>query len=426
MRAELPVKPLPFVPRLYDDETLWSWLTRMALFWGVTADEWSAKVGAGNESWQCDSPPMDVDCTPVPQLIELLSQLTGLSSHKIREHIIPRVPSTLWLDDRVAFCERCFDEMAHTGSPYVRSVWLDAWCIKCPIHRLPLCTVREARRPRQHVDWNRVWAAKRSWAAATLAVLPDPHPGLMHRGEAVLWYPPTECLSGDDWIRYPSRPLSATGWLSVEGTRALDDAFERALVILAGQVFSDFSMARAFFNVNERLEWRNTWKGLDETRPVCEPLGSLATRACALRVGAALADILLKRPPQDELTERIRELMRALNSSTRALINEELVYWPLALCDRWITAFGWPSRGALSAARLRQERRNRLSKYSMRQPFGVLVQQHATKRRGLRDSTVRRTPPQTIDAVRIELEKYGGHSQSSPNLDSGSGVDRDG
>ena len=31
-------EPLPFAPKLYADETLWSWMTRTALYWGFSAE----------------------------------------------------------------------------------------------------------------------------------------------------------------------------------------------------------------------------------------------------------------------------------------------------------------------------------------------------------------------------------------------------
>lgn len=351
---------LPFVPPLHGDESLWSWITRIALYWGEAAEEWIDRLGCAQERWELDSPPTDFDCAPGSRVVEQLSLLTDVPSRIIQEHVIPRGASTLWLDDRIAFCERCFDEMSVSGSPYVRSAWLDAWCINCPIHRTPLCTVQEAHRAGQRADWNRVWVAKISWAAATLARLSDPHPGLIEHGEVVLWYPPIDCLANDPRVRYRKAKACTSVECSVRDTCRPDESVERLLVILAGQVFSDFSMARAFFNINERLGWRNTWTGLDTAEPVEEPLGSLTTRSCAIRIGTALTDIILRRLPREySLTREVRELVRGLNRSTQALINEELIHWPESLSYTWSTIFGWPNRKALYTARSR-ERRNQV------------------------------------------------------------------
>jgi hypothetical protein len=350
--------PLPFVPRPYEDETLWSWVTRTALYWGLTADEFLQRLGVVAGVWGQYSQNMDLDCSPPADFIRRLSQVTGLSCEFIEGRIVPRGLSTLLLDDRVAFCERCFDELAVTGSPYVKAAWLDAWCIRCPIHRWPLCTVHEARRARQGADWNRIWAVKPHWASTTLAVQPDSHPGVIDHSEALLWYPPTQCLPTEGLNRYQRKSVRVAPIDEAAGTTRPQDSFERSLVLLAGQVFSDFSMARAFFSVDQRLAWSNTASGLDGTESLSEPLGSLAIRSGAIQVGEVLFDILLQRSPRrTQLAQGIRVLVRGLNGSTQRLILDELVDWPPETCARWTASFGWPGRQVSSAARLRARRK---------------------------------------------------------------------
>lgn len=252
------------------------------------------------------------------------------------------------------FCERCFDELAVTGSPYVKAAWLDAWCIRCPIHRWPLCTVHEAHRARQGADWNRIWAVKPQWAGTTLAVQPDSHPGVIDHSDVFLWYPPTECLPTDGLNRYQRESVRMAPLDEAAGTTRPQDSFERSLVLLAGQVFSDFSMARAFFSVDQRLIWRHTASGFDSTESLDEPSGSLAIRSSAMQIGGALLDILLERSSRRTgFTHDIRMLIRGLNRSTQRLILDELVDWPPEMCARWADSFGWPSRAQLGAARIR-------------------------------------------------------------------------
>jgi hypothetical protein len=354
MYRELALDPLPFVPRQYEDETLWSWVTRTALYWGLTAEEFLQRLGVFGEVWDQDSQNTDLDCSAPSEFIQRLSHVTGVPREFIERHVVSQSPSTLLLDDRVAFCERCFDDLAVTGSPYVKAAWLDAWCIRCPIHRWPLCTVQEARRALQGGDWNRIWAVKPLWASATLAVQPDSHPGVINHSDAFLWYPPTECLPTDGLNRYQRGPVRVASIGEVAGTGRPQDNFERSLVLLAGQVFSDFSMARAFFSVDQHLAWRNRVSELDGAQSLSEPLGSLAIRSGAIQVGEVLLDILLQRSPRRvRLAHDIRVLVRGLNYSTQWLILDELVDWPPEMCARWADSFGWPGRQALSAARLR-------------------------------------------------------------------------
>jgi hypothetical protein len=329
------------------------------LYWGLTAEGFLQRLGVVAGVWDQDSQNMDLDCSPPPEFIRRLSQVTGLSRELIEGCIVPRGPSTLLLDDRVAFCERCFDDLAVTGSPYVKAAWLDAWCIRCPIHRWPLCTVHEARRARQGADWNRIWAVKPHWASTTLAIQPDSHPGVIDHSEALLWYPPTECLPTDGLSRYQRGADRAAPRGEVGAVGRPQDGFERSLVLLAGRVFSDFSMARAFFSLAQRSTWRHTVSGFDSTESLDEPSGSLAIRSSAMQIGGALLDILLERSSRGtRFTHDIRMLVRGLNRSTQRLILDELVDWPPEMCDRWADSFGWPSRAALSAARIcaRRER----------------------------------------------------------------------
>jgi hypothetical protein len=53
---------------------------------------------------------------------------------------------------------------------------------------------------------------------------------------------------------------------------------------------------RAFFDIREGIAWRNSAQGHDPKQTVIEPVGSLATRSGAIRIGRALADILFERP----------------------------------------------------------------------------------------------------------------------------------
>lgn len=64
MYRGLALDPLPFVPRPYEDETLWSWVTRTALYWGLTADEFLQRLGVVAGVWGQDSQNMDLDCSP--------------------------------------------------------------------------------------------------------------------------------------------------------------------------------------------------------------------------------------------------------------------------------------------------------------------------------------------------------------------------
>jgi hypothetical protein len=116
-------------------------------------------------------------------------------------------------------------------------------------------------------------------------------------------------------------------------------------------------MARAFFSLAQRLTWRHTVSGFDSTESLDEPSGSLAIRSGAMQIGEALLDILLERSSRRaRFTDDIRMLVRGLNRSTQRLILDELMDWPPEMRDRWTDSFGWPSRTALGAARVRVRR----------------------------------------------------------------------
>ena len=72
------------------------------------------------------------------------------------------------------------------------------------------------------------------------------------------------------------------------------NVFKRRLALLAGRRRNDLSLVRAFFQFHEPIPWRNTEQGHDCERPVIEPLGSLALRSAAIRIGRILTDVLLR------------------------------------------------------------------------------------------------------------------------------------
>jgi hypothetical protein len=110
---------------------------------------------------------------------------------------------------------------------------------------------------------------------------------------------------------------------------ALAATYEKRLVLLAGKNWGEFSLTRAFFNVHERIAWRNSEKGLDIQRQVTEPLGSLAIRSGAIRIGRALVDILFEQAYREpRIANPVRRWISGLFGKPRKWLISEIVAWP--------------------------------------------------------------------------------------------------
>lgn len=329
MRVTTPLGPLPYAPPIEADESLWSWITRIALYHGWSADELLLLLGVGTSSWESYFRQPDVDCGAPPGLIDRLAEVTGFSRALLANHMIKPSPSTLWLDERVAFCETCWSEDA---IPYVRRAWLDAWCIDCPVHGCPLVMIEEVRRSRHAADWNAAWSCRIDWAERSRAPC---SPGIRQ-----------DFMSGE---RRMMRPLGAFERATVLVSRAEGEVagspvgeYERRLVLLSGKRWGEWSLVRAYFDAHEVLQWRNSARGYDPGQGVVEPLGSLNLRSGAIRIGRTLFDVLFDRAYREpRIAGPVRCWVGGLFDRPRVWLMKELATWPTPVVERWKRKFEW-------------------------------------------------------------------------------------
>lgn len=322
------VAPLPYAPPIEPDETLWSWTTRVALYHGWSADEFLTVLGFGASGWENYFRQADVDCATPTELVDCLAEATGYSRELLVSHVATASTSTLWLDDRVSFCEVCWLE---NTVPYIRRAWLDAWCIDCPVHDCPLVTITEVRRPRFAADWNVAWSGRADWAERTCAPYSLGIGRDLPRREVRILRP----------LGAVERSAPITGSTSAAQGRPAD-RYERSLVLLSGKRFGEWSIVRAYFDVAERLQWRNVEKGFDSQRPLLDPLGSLNLRSGAIRIGRALFDILFDQSYREpRIADPLHTWMGGLFGRPRRWLMAELATLPTSVVERWKRKFEW-------------------------------------------------------------------------------------
>lgn len=325
----MPLEPLPYAPPIEAEESLWSWITRVALYHGWLPDHFLLELGFAESKWESYFRHPDVDCAAPDDLIDRLAEVTEYSRTLLANHVIEPSPSTLWLDDRVAFCETCWSE---DPTPYVRRSWLDAWCIDCPLHGCSLVTLPELKRPRRAADWNAAWSCRADWAEPTRATCTaEIRRSLMSTQHRI----PRPVGAVDRAADLPPPSTDAAG-------SAAMNAVERRLVLLCGKAWGEWSIVRAYFNVENRLQWRNTDHGYDPQRPVLEPLGSLDLRSGAIRLGRAMFDILFDQPYREpRIADSLRSWMGGLFNRPRQWLMMELAAWPEPIVTRWKQKFEW-------------------------------------------------------------------------------------
>lgn len=340
------IEQLAYSPAIQDDETLWSWITRVAIYHGWSADQFLRLLGLGAVARDDHFRQVDVDCGTPESLLDRLAAVTGFDRRVLAAHQVTRSPSTLWLDDRVAFCESCWTEVAANAVPYVRRSWLDAWCIDCPLHGKPLVTIKQIYRRRHGADWNAAWASRADWAQRTNALCTPSTTELFGCGPLVIVRPPGAVAreSGSQAAAHTREPrCGQIGNDSLaSGSHTSPESYEKRLVLLAGRRWNEFSLVRAFFDIREGIAWRNSPQGHDARKPVIEPVGSLVIRSGAIRIGRALADILLERPYREpHIANALRRWISDLYGKPRRWLQAEILTWSAPERVRWKRVFEW-------------------------------------------------------------------------------------
>lgn len=92
----------------------------------------------------------------------------------------------------------------------------------------------------------------------------------------------------------------------------------------------------------EPIAWRNAERGDDSGRPVIEPVGSLALRSGAIRIGRTLADVLFERTYREpRIGGPLRRWVSDLYGKPRGWLMRELPTWPAPVRKRWKRQFEW-------------------------------------------------------------------------------------
>lgn len=336
-------QPLPFVPRRFADETLWSWITRIALYYEWAADDFLAILLEDNHCWAVPFHRPDVDVEPPNSLLTRLSTITNIPVETLESWRLAPASSTLWMDDRTAFCPDCWDSPG--GALYIRVAWLDAWTVDCEIHRRPLISIRSSRRAWRLADWSVAWGSQRRWALAAHV------PQYPREVDARVEVPPTfnamrhTAAVADDALDIPMH------------VRRPDSAFERELVLMAGHNLLGFSIARVYYDLEDDLQWRNIPHGFDWNRPLTQPLGPLSLRACAIRIGSVLFDLLSGAVVRDPATANaLCTLLSELRGRPRLWLTSKVAAWQTEHQMAWLGVFGWPTKADYRQAAKMQRR----------------------------------------------------------------------
>lgn len=126
------------------DETITSVLDRAATLYGTTRGElvWELKRNWGSLEQDKLWTNADLDVDPPRSLIRALARALECSDDLIGDL---RLASSKWLLDpasRRAYCEKCFDEdIARTGSVYLRHDWAFSFVTHCRRHKVPLSSL---------------------------------------------------------------------------------------------------------------------------------------------------------------------------------------------------------------------------------------------------------------------------------------------
>ena len=141
---------LPVAPRPFRDETLSSWLGRIACRYGLEAPALAACLAAPDDPFDAPRPPIDDISSGLDQ-IALWAQASALDPARLRRMTLadrhPQRPLAWFLNGgpvplRLAtpkspspVCLACFDaDWAHGHDGYCRASWLLAERCVCPAH----------------------------------------------------------------------------------------------------------------------------------------------------------------------------------------------------------------------------------------------------------------------------------------------------
>ena len=146
----------PICPRPEQDESLPSWIERIAREYGMSA---AALVNS------IDVPGGIRTRWPTPPTLERRYESRFVDRLALLGRLSPPACSALWapvsgwelreFTFRVYCSLCCLEDMCAGRTPYGRRCWLQSWCTVCSIHRYPLV----AHRPRTSSGYETTWSA---------------------------------------------------------------------------------------------------------------------------------------------------------------------------------------------------------------------------------------------------------------------------
>jgi len=151
---------LNLVPRWREGETLSSWLERLAGAYGLTLGEFWQWLGYP-ALYSYGVSRIDLDLQPPPDLIDILEQHTGVSSHRFNQQRLAG-EAVLPLRLRRTFCPRCWMQ----DGPYRRREWASGWALVCTRHRT-LLREKPPRKipylPKDEDSWLELYETPQLW-----------------------------------------------------------------------------------------------------------------------------------------------------------------------------------------------------------------------------------------------------------------------
>lgn len=154
---------LPVVPKPLSDESLSSWVERIAMFYGGDYEAGLAGLylRAGRPSWQ-----REYDLDTDRQLRAGLCSWTGVADGDVPAILDAASDDTLPRHARVTYCPDCWDDDAKAGrAPYGRRRWMKWSVVHCERHR---CWLAARRMPRlkesEYGGWAPLWSSRAQWA----------------------------------------------------------------------------------------------------------------------------------------------------------------------------------------------------------------------------------------------------------------------
>ena len=134
-------RALPFVPPPIEHESLGSWLARVSAEYDLSVSDLLRHTGITHRRSQSGWVNLSA---LTPAQLELIARRLRIGTRKLRQMNAPAWMVTQ-LDAEFGFCPRCIGEDRNTGRPvHWRREWLDAFCMGCSIHHVPLHPINAA------------------------------------------------------------------------------------------------------------------------------------------------------------------------------------------------------------------------------------------------------------------------------------------